>query len=368
MADGQHPGVYLQTELERRGWLQSDLIFVLGCPPKGINLIINGKQSITPSMSKALGEALGLPPEHFVVLQRAYDLANSKDPDPSVTLRSRVQMNYPLREMMKRLWIAESGSSEELTRQLCQFFETSCLDDIPHLSHAAKRTNSDHIPAAQLAWLFRVRQIAKEIPVERYSRQEFERAVEGLAGLRSEPEAVRYVPRLLQNAGVRFVVVEPLPGSKIDGVCLWLDAQSPVIGMSFRFDRIDNFWFVLRHECAHVLHGHGREMDIIDVELDGDIEASVNDEERVANSDAAEFCVSSKKMRSFYLRKQPFFAEREVLAFSKRMNVHPGLVVGQLQRMTNRYDLFRHHLVEIRKHLVIAMMMDGWGDTVPVRN
>ncbi|KAI1694314.1 hypothetical protein Ddc_22202 [Ditylenchus destructor] len=52
--------------------------------------------------------------------------------------------------------------------------------------------------------------------------------------------------------------VEALSGSKIDGACFWLDAHKPVIGMTLRFDRIDNFWFVLRHEIEHVLREDGR--------------------------------------------------------------------------------------------------------------
>ena len=54
------------------------------------------------------------------------------------------------------------------------------------------------------------------------------------------------------SAGVRFVIVEGLPGSKIDGVCVWLGAQ-PVIGLTLRLDRPDNLCFVLRHEIEHVL-------------------------------------------------------------------------------------------------------------------
>jgi HTH-type transcriptional regulator/antitoxin HigA len=160
------------------------------------------------------------------------------------------------------------------------------------------------------------------------------------------------------------VVVESLPGSKIDGVCFWLDDNSPVIGMSLRFDRIDNFWFVLMHECAHVLHGHGRDAAIVDSELD--MLTSVNEEEAIANREAAAFCVPPDKLQSFFLRKKPFFAEIEVMAFAKRVGAHPGLVVGQLQRMLNRYDLLRRHLVTIRDQLARAMMMDGWGDTIPV--
>ena len=58
-----------------------------------------------------------------------------------------------------------------------------------------------------------------------------------------------------QNAAFGSSWSEALPSSKIDGVCLWLDQHSPVIGMSLRFDRIDNFWFVLGHEIEHALKG-----------------------------------------------------------------------------------------------------------------
>ena len=184
--------------------------------------------------------------------------------------------------------------------------------------------------------------------------------------MRAKIDGVRHVPRLLENAGVRFVIVEALPKSAIDGVCFWLGPNKPVIGMSMRFDRIDNFWFVLRHECAHVLHGHGKSEVILDCDLGDMDEASmINDEERIANREAADFCVPEKKMNSFYLRKNPYFSEKEVVAFSMRVGVHPGLVVGQIQRRMGRYDFLRKHLVKVRETLADSMMMDGWGDLVP---
>jgi len=84
------------------------------------------------------------------------------------------------------------------------------------------------------------------------------------------PEGARKVPRIMMEAGVRFVIVEALPSSKIDGVCFWLNDRHPVIGMSLRFDRIDNFWFVLRHEIEHVLREDGRSRTMLDAELEGD--------------------------------------------------------------------------------------------------
>jgi len=203
------------------------------------------------------------------------------------------------------------------------------------------------------------------MPTPPFSPSRLESAIEQMRDFLGAPEETRRVPRMLREAGVRFVIVEGLPGGKIDGVCFWLDKQSPVIGMSLRFDRIDNFWFVLRHECSHVLHGHGQDAAIIDTDLE-QASSNANEEEQIANSDAAEFCVPQDKINSFYLRKKPLFLERDVLAFAQIVKVHPGIVVGQLQKLSKRYDLLRRHLVTIRKHVTGSALVDGWGDVVPV--
>jgi HTH-type transcriptional regulator/antitoxin HigA len=253
--------------------------------------------------------------------------------------------------------------------QMARFFGVANANDIPHLDHAAKKTHYDETPPAQLAWLFRVRQIARTMVVPKYSEKALRDALLRLRSMLVDPEEARHVPRILMECGVRFVVVEGLPNAKIDGVCFWLDKQSPVIGMSLRFDRIDNFWFVLRHEIEHVLQKHGQVQEIIDAELEG---AAAEDsenlpiEERVANAAAADFSIPAAEMSSFVARKAPFFAERDVLGFARRLSVHPGIVVGQIQRRTKRWDFLRRHLVKIRAHVLPSAMVDGWGVAAPV--
>jgi HTH-type transcriptional regulator/antitoxin HigA len=173
------------------------------------------------------------------------------------------------------------------------------------------------------------------------------------------------VPRILAEAGIRFVIVQSLDSAKIDGVCFWLDDKSPVIGMTLRFDRIDNFWFVLRHEMQHVIERHGLTAPIIDAELEGNKAGTGDDvpeQERVANEAAAEFCVPDAQMKAFIVRKAPFYSERDLLGFARTVGVHPGLVAGQLQRRTGRYDRFRNHLVKVRSLVAPSAMVDGWGD------
>ncbi len=364
---GSHPGMFLQQKLEEKGWKQVDLIFILNSDSNAVNQIIGGKRGISADMSKALGEAFGLPHDHFAKLQQDFDIAKAKDPNPGVTLRAKLQNNYPIREMIKRGWLKD-GDKENLAAQLARFFEVSNAAEVPYIAHAAKKTDYEEsgMTPTQLAWLFRARQMAKTMVVPAYSPKKLRDALPRLRDLMVEPEEARHVPRIMTECGVRLAIVEPLPQAKIDGVCFWLDGVAPVIGLSTRYDRIDNFWFVLRHEIEHVLREHGKEgVPHID-ELEGSaagVEDNLPEEERLANAAAADFGVPAAKMDSFMARKDPFYYEKDVLAFSKIQGVHPGVVVGQMQHRLGRHDFLKRHQVKIRQFVLPGARVDGWKQT-----
>ncbi len=362
------PGDFLASVMTKKGFSQSELAYTIDATPATINQIVKGKRGISTNMAKLLSAALGISAEDFVKVQALWDLKNSGSISPAVAARSKIVSHYPIREMIKRGWIIEPDKAlnavPSVEDQVCSFFGVSSLSEVPHLSHTAKKTDYKRIPPEQLAWLFRVKSIAEEMVVPDYSIKKLRDAIEELDWLREKPEYICKVPRILSEAGVRFVIVEGLSSGLIDGVCFWVDNKKPVVGMSLRHNRIDNFWFVLRHELSHVLHGHGKKDVMIDDDLTG--EESDVEEERIANQDASEFCVPAKKMDSFFLRKKPFFADREVVAFAKRVGTHPGLVVGQLHRRMGEYNFLRRHLTPVREIISGAMMVDGWGDIIPV--
>jgi len=361
------PGTFIKRELDARGWSQRDLAFILGQSEQQLNPLLSVKRAITADMARLLGDAFNVNPQFFANLQSQFDLQNAKEPDPGVRTRAELQENYPVRDMVRRGWI-QDGEASLLELQVKRFFECDNDNDLHTcVSFAAKRTHAENTPPSQLGWVFRVRQLARSLSVQPYSPDKLEAVLPKLRTLMIHPDAVAEVPQILAECGVRLVIVEVLPGAKIDGVCTWLDDHSPVIGLSTLHDRLDNFWFVLRHEIEHILQGHGKDrIGIID-HLPGDastVTTGTDEEERIANDAAADFCVSQSKMNSFYARKNPYFSEKDVLGFASVNGVHPGIAVGQLQRRLGRYDYLRKYQVPVRKFLLEAALADGWGNIV----
>ncbi len=363
------PGEYLRDELEARNWTQTEFAQIISRPTRLVNEIIAGKRAITPATAKEIAAALGTSPQFWLNLEAAYQLGKGEPVSPKIAKAARLRERFPIREMLKRGWIGPSDSPEVLESHVIQFFGMGSIEDEPVFARAAKKT--DHASPdtmIQQTWLFRVKQIAEAMAVAPYSESALKEALEKLKVLLLEPENVRHVPRLLAEAGVRLVIVEPLPSLKVDGACFWLGETptNPVIGMSLRFDRIDNFWFVLRHEIEHVLRGDGRETAIAEAldepgaKVD---EASLPKEEQVANEAAAEFCVPAEEIKDFVERVHPMYWESRVPGFAQRIGVHPGLVVGQLQRRTGQYSVLRRHLAKIRHLIVPSAIADGYGQT-----
>lgn len=369
------PGQLIEELLILRGWSKRVLAIVLGIDETVISKIISGKKAVDADFALLVGDVFSTPAEKFLELQKVYDLAQARiiaRPDPGRATRAHLFGDLPVSEMIKRGWLDADDirNVPKVEAALTKFFGVNSVNEIEVLPHAAKKT-STFTPATsvQLAWIYRVKEIASEMLVARYSTAGVRDAVNRLNLLLSAPEEARKVPRILAECGIRYVIVESLTSAKIDGVCFWLNDHSPVIGMSLRHDRIDNFWFVLRHEIEHVLRQHGQASIMLDAELEGERAGTgpnISEEERVANEAAANFCVPQQSLARFIARKSPFFNERDILGFAKTLDIHPGLVAGQLQRQTGRYDRFRQHLVKIRSVVAPSALVDGWGDIAPV--
>lgn len=372
-AEAFPPGEFLRDELESRGWTQTEFASLIERPARLVNEIIAGKRGISPETAMDFAAAFGTSPQFWLNLESSYQLfksamAGSRSArDDRISREAQLREKYPVREVVKRGWVTASENYEVLEERVLSFFGAASINDEPSFAHAAKRTHDLEFSSLQLAWLCRVRELASALPTPKYSKAKLLSALSELAALMRDVEEIRHVPRILAECGVRFVVVEPMPGSKIDGVCFWINnGKTPVIGLSLLKDRIDNFWFVLRHEIEHVLREDGKDAPILDEAGEpGQLTSGASKEaEDSANAAASEFCVPEKEMTHFIARVDPMYSHKKVLGFANRISRHPGLIVGQIHYRTERYELFRSYLVKVRDVLKRATVTDGYGQSV----
>lgn len=364
-AETFHPGVFLEEELEARGWTRSDLGNILGRAANDISLIITGKRGITPETAIGLGDAFGTGAEYWMNLETAYQLSQAGYKRRDVTVKAALYQKFPVREMLKRGWVRANENIELLVKEFCEFFEVQSLDAPVQFNHAARKSTEygDATPV-QTAWLFRARHLARRsMIVQKYSASKLKACKAKLRLLMHEAEELRKIPDILADAGIRFVIVEFLPSGKMDGATFWLDDDSPVIAMSLLKDRIDNFWFVLMHEMSHVENGEGKDEPIIDIDLFS--QNSPNDRPEIevrSDADAVGFCVPQAELENFIVRTDPYYSQQKIEGFAYVHKIHPGIVVGQLQKHGRvRWDQHRKLLVKVREIITEPSLTDGYG-------
>lgn len=69
------PGDFIREEIVYRGWTRAILAELMGVTKETVNAIIAGRQTITPELAEAIGQAFGTSAELWINLQRAYDSA-----------------------------------------------------------------------------------------------------------------------------------------------------------------------------------------------------------------------------------------------------------------------------------------------------
>jgi len=348
------PGQLIQRRLEARGWSQRTLSVVLDIGESSVTRLLNGKQTVDAKLAVALEDVLDLPAEQLLHLQASHALASAraaKQEDSVRALRARLYGELPLRDMIKRGWIEASDVRDtvRIDTALIELFGLACVSAIGELAPAGGDVSPGTL--ARLAWLARVRQLGASIEVGPYSSEGVSAAICSLRALLDKVESVAEVPALLAEHGIRLVMVEALPGMQIDAACLWRDHWSPMIALSLSDDRIDRFWFLLRHQLEHVLRHTSCVLPCCDA----------GDAERAADTAAAEFCVPTAVLDDFIARRAPFIARGDIIAFARSLDVHPGIVAGRVQQRTGRHEGFGGLIAKVRGTLATSAIADGWG-------
>ena len=242
---------------------------------------------------------------------------------------------FPIREMRKRGWFQSVQGMDDLT-SLRAYFEQASGALFEWAFHRRQvrgsRSSDEH---ALLAWQFRILEQAQK-RMGRGHIPEFE-PNEGwlpeLVALTRRNDGVKEVRRFLEGKGVLLVIERHLPGTYLDGAAMLGKAGRPVIGMTLRYDRLDNFWFVLFHELGHVFLHLNRGMDFFD-----DGEASSRDSiEREADRFALTNLISDQEWGRCLSRFSA--TEQAVRMDAERVGVHASIIAGRIRRELGDYKI-----------------------------
>jgi len=160
----------------------------------------------------------------------------------------------------------------------------------------------------------------------------FMREVARLSWSSSGPLLAR---EFLSKSGISLIVEPHLPHTHIDGAAIMVLTNRPVIGLSLRHDRIDNFWFCLMHELSHIALHYGQ--GIAKFYDDLDIRHSDDPREREADKMALEALIPESEWKGSPASalKSPEAAQ----ALADRLRIHPAIVAGRMRHEFKSYQM-----------------------------
>ena len=135
-----------------------------------------------------------------------------------------------------------------------------------------------------------------------------------------------------------LVVERHLPGSYLDGAALLANGGTPVVGLTLRYDRLDNFWFVLMHELGHIfLHlFDGLRFDFFDEDggNDGD----------VIELEADKFALDALIPEELWNQCLSRFAlsEEAVKIDAETIGIAPSIIAGRIRKECDNYTILNN--------------------------
>lgn len=330
--------------MEERGLKQADLIPYFGTSSR-VSEVLKRKRPLTVQMIRALSIGLGISAETLIGLGEV-ETQEKKEIDWS---------KFPIKEMMARGWLSGvTGRASDLPESIVKGYIADA--GIQFGAAAFRRTLSGEAKSpttsyALYAWLARVIQCArnKKEKLGAFNSEwlgaSFMRELAQMSWSEQGPLlAVEY----LEKHGIAVVVEPHLKGTQLDGAALKDIDGTPIIALTLRFDRLDNFWFTLLHELAHIWK-----------HVDSEAEAFVDDlgvsSEDRREAEANRLATEAFIPRLIWKRSEAFMTPNKdtIEKLARELRIHPAIVVGRLHKETGNYALFNsmvgHH--QVRKML-----------------
>jgi HTH-type transcriptional regulator/antitoxin HigA len=320
----------IKFRMDQQELKQRDLVPHIGSAPK-VSEVLNRKRPLSLKMMRSLHKNLGIPAEVLLHEQGA-----------SLPKESSIEWErFPLKEMYNRNWFKNAPDSwalardmaEELVKPLLNAFEYHCQTIPLNRKTKTLRAAKNIDIYSWVAWAARVVDRARQKKLEAIYKPIDETFMNELARLSIHSNSPRLAFEFLNCHGIHAIVEPHLPNTLLDGAAMMLKDGTPVIALTIRHDRIDNFWFSLMHEVAHLkLHLGNDDRLFLD---DLDYRQRVNSLEREADELTHQVLIPSGVWDKYKANK--YFSKHLIKQISMEMHRSPAIVAGYIRYMQNDY-------------------------------
>lgn len=319
----------IKFRMEQAELKPADLIPYIGSRSR-VSEIFSGKRQLTLDMVRALSKGLGIPAEVLI-----------RKPELDEQSEYNTWDNSLIKEMGRRGYFG-SGSFNiaDKVELLKNFFSftgnrvqiAGMLRKSPHY-----RTSPLTDKQALRAWATRIVKKAKKIkPTKKYKHGiltiDFFRE---LAKKSVEKNGPLLAQEYLKKNGIILVIEFHLPKTYLDGATVLINKDNPIIGLTLRYDRLDNFWFTLMHELAHIALHYNQDFTLFYDEIEGVKGVDINGVEQEADHLAREALVPNSKWEVSPAKLVPSPMAAQSLA--DELGVHIAIVAGVMRHEHKNY-------------------------------
>lgn len=316
--------------MEQEGLKRKDLAQYLGSQSR-VSEVLGRKRKLSLAMIRSLHKGLGI----------SYEVLMN-EPAKKLGECNYLHTDFPFGEMFNRGYFGAFNGSlsnakeygEELLEELFSAFGGESPDIV-----FCRKNNNDVDTFALKAWQAKVIHMTKEIKIPEYKKDKIEESFfKDIVKLSFFEQGPKLVREMLNKLGIHMIILEHLPKTYLDGACFTTPSGRPVIAMTLRYDRLDNFWFTLLHELVHLyLHLDNGETAFFD---DTNLGPSKTTDpiEIEANNFAGEILVPAKYMDEYDLIQKP--TTSKILDLADKLSIAPGIVAGRVRWERKDYKIF----------------------------
>lgn len=334
-----HPGEILIDELNERGIHQIDFAKTLDMQRSQLNEYIKGKRDFTTELCLLVARALGMDESIWLQLKQNYEVDKIKIDKKSAQRLENLEELAFLDQNLPKSFLKTEGlitdDKEESLVKTRKFYNVDHLSAIgtkvqeQRFAYHRKSEKSNVDLIALLTWEILVQQKAAKLKVEPFNADSRDAVLSELQIIfRENHGAFEKTVALLARNGIKLIH-QPKPDKcAVDGVSFWSEG-SPAIGLSLRYNRIDNLAFTLMHELGHVyLHlANNSDEAFIDV---ADEHGNYGDspQEVEANTFAQDALIPRMAWEDFEMRYfRPI--DSDFIAFADECDTHPAIPFGR---------------------------------------